>query len=119
MLGSFKRGQDEGRSGCSCRKSSHTKKRGRRTGRRSLGLSNDLSLAKVDPFVQCQRIIDSQGGYSNGIGHAIECQEGYDAFLEMEKMGGKMRDTEDEFVGAPGRDDKTKLVVASRYQPDK
>jgi succinate dehydrogenase/fumarate reductase flavoprotein subunit len=75
-------------------------------------------LANVDPFVQCQRIIDSQSGYSNGIGHAIECQEGYDAFLEIEKTGAKMRDTKDEFVGAPGRDDKTKLVVASRYQPD-
>jgi succinate dehydrogenase/fumarate reductase flavoprotein subunit len=75
-------------------------------------------LANVDPFVQCQRIIDSQSGYSNGVGHAIECQEGYDAFLELEKMGAKMRDTNDEFVGAPGRDDKTKIIVASRYQPD-
>jgi succinate dehydrogenase/fumarate reductase flavoprotein subunit len=33
----------------------------------------------------------------------------------MEKMGAKMRDTRDEFVGAPGRYDETKLVVASRY----
>jgi hypothetical protein len=34
-------------------------------------------LANVDLFVKCQRIIDNQGGYSNGIGHVIECQEGY------------------------------------------
>jgi succinate dehydrogenase/fumarate reductase flavoprotein subunit len=76
-------------------------------------------LTNVDPYVQCQRIIDGQDGYSCGIGHAIECLEGYDAFLEIEKMGGKIRDTEDEFVGAPGRDDKTKIIVASRYSPDR
>jgi succinate dehydrogenase/fumarate reductase flavoprotein subunit len=75
-------------------------------------------LATVDPFVQCQRIIDSQGGYSNGIGHAIECQEGYDAFQELEKMGAKMRDVNDELAGAPGRDSKTKIVVAARYRPE-
>ena len=32
-------------------------------------------------------------------------------------MGGKIRDTEDEYVGCWGRDDKTKLVLAERYQP--
>jgi succinate dehydrogenase/fumarate reductase flavoprotein subunit len=76
-------------------------------------------LMNVDPDEQCRRIIDSFGGYSNGIGHHIECWEGYDAFLEIEKMGGKVRDTDDEYVGAPGRDEKTKLIVASRYLPDK
>jgi len=31
-------------------------------------------------------------------------------------MGAKMRDTNDELVGAHGRDDKTKIVVAARYE---
>ena len=59
-------------------------------------------LINVSPEEKCQRIIDSYGGYSYGIGRDIQCREGYDAFLEMEKMGGKIRDTEDEYVGAPG-----------------
>ncbi|MEJ2110476.1 MAG: FAD-dependent oxidoreductase [Acidobacteriota bacterium] len=33
-------------------------------------------LMNVDPDEQCRRIIDSMGGYSNGIGHHIECWEG-------------------------------------------
>jgi len=76
-------------------------------------------LMNIEPDEQCRSIIDSMGGYSNGIGHHIECWEGYDAFLEMEKIGGKIRDTDDEYVGAPGRDDETKLIVGSRYLPDK
>jgi len=76
-------------------------------------------LMNLTPDEQYRRIMDGFGGHSNGIGHYLECWEGYDAFLEMEKMGGKIRDTEDEYVGAPGRDDKTKLIVASRYLPDK
>ena len=37
------------------------------------------------------------------------------AIQEMEQMGGKIRDTDDEFVGAEGRDDKTKFMVSPRY----
>jgi succinate dehydrogenase/fumarate reductase flavoprotein subunit len=74
-------------------------------------------LMSVSPEEQCQRVIDSYGGYCCGIGRYIQCREGYDAFLELEPMGGKIRDTEDEYVGCWGRDEKTKLVIAERYQP--
>jgi succinate dehydrogenase/fumarate reductase flavoprotein subunit len=74
-------------------------------------------LSNMDPEKRCQSIIDSQGGYACGIGREIQCRESYDTFLEMEKLGCKVRDTDDEYVGAPGRDDKTKIIVAARYQP--
>ena len=41
----------------------------------------------------------SRTQYSNGIAHYIECREGYDRLLDLESMGGKIRDTEDEFEG--------------------
>ena len=72
-------------------------------------------LSKMDPEKRCQSIIDNEGGYACGIGREIQCRESYDTFLEMEKLGCKVRDTDDEYVGAPGRDDKTKIIVAARY----
>lgn len=60
--------------------------------------------------------VNEQDGYSNGIGHYIECQEGYDRLLDMESFGGKIRDTENEFAGAEFRDDETKLMFAYDYQ---
>jgi succinate dehydrogenase/fumarate reductase flavoprotein subunit len=72
-------------------------------------------LAKMTPEQRCQEIIDEYGGYCCGIGRYIQCREGYDAFLELEPMGGKIRDTEGEYVGCPGRDDKTKMIIAERY----
>ncbi len=72
-------------------------------------------LAKMTPEQRCQEIIGEYGGYCCGIGRYIQCRESYDAFLELEPMGGKIRDTEDEYVGCPGRDEKTKMIIAERY----
>jgi succinate dehydrogenase/fumarate reductase flavoprotein subunit len=74
-------------------------------------------LSNMDPETKAQRDIDSDGGYCCGVGRYIQCRESYDALLEIEKMGGKIRDTEDEYVGAWGRDEKTKLILAERSQP--
>ncbi len=60
--------------------------------------------------------VNEQDGYSNGIGHYIECQEGYDRLLDMESFGGKIRDTEGEFKGAEFRDDETGLMFAYDYK---
>ena len=49
--------------------------------------------------------VREQDWYSNGIAHYIECREGYDRLLDMESFGGKIRETEGEFAGAPFRDD--------------
>ena len=48
------------------------------------------------------------GAYGNGIMEYIQAMESYETLLELEKMGGKIRDTDDEFKGAPFRDEKTK-----------
>ena len=60
--------------------------------------------------------IDEQDGYSNGIAHYIECEEGWHRLLDMESFGGKIRDTEGEFKGADFRDDKTGLMFAYDYR---
>ena len=54
--------------------------------------------------------------YGNGITCYILCRESYDALLDMEKMGVKVRDVDDEFIGAEFRDEKTKLMFAYDYE---
>ena len=54
--------------------------------------------------------------YGNGITSYITCQESYDTLLDVEGMGVKVRDVDDEFVGAEFRDEKTKLMFAYDYE---
>jgi len=70
-------------------------------------------LSRADPDKWAQHMTDRP--YCNGIGVQIQCREDYDTLLEMEQMGGKIRDTGDEYVGAEGRDDKTKFMISPRY----
>ena len=70
-------------------------------------------LSRVDPDEWAVHMADQP--YCNGIGIQIQCRENYDTLLEMEQMGGKIRDSEDEYVGAEGRDDETKLMISPRY----
>ena len=70
----------------------------------------------VTPEELVQAMLDDNDGYNNGISHYIECREGWDHLQEIEQMGGKIRDTEDEFVGAEFRDEKTKLMFAYDYK---
>ena len=72
--------------------------------------------SQITPEELTNALIDSHGGYCNGISHYIECREGYDRLLDLETMGGKIRDTENEFVGAEFRDETTKLLFAYDYQ---
>jgi len=72
--------------------------------------------SKVTPEELTQAMIDDNEGYNNGISHYIECREGYDRLLDIEKMGGKIRDSDDEFSGAAFRDEKTKLMFAYDYE---
>ena len=71
---------------------------------------------KISPKEMAEAFIDEQDHYSNGIAHYIECREGYGRLLDMERFGGKIRDTEDEFKGAAFRDDETKLMFAYDYE---
>ena len=54
--------------------------------------------------------------YGNGITSYILFKESYDALLDVERMGVKVRDVDDEFVGAEFRDEKTKLMFAYDYE---
>jgi succinate dehydrogenase/fumarate reductase flavoprotein subunit len=70
----------------------------------------------VTPEELTQAMIEDNDGYNNGISHYIECREGYDRLLDLERMGAKIRDTEDEFKGAEFRDKKTKFLFAYDYK---
>ena len=70
-------------------------------------------LSRVNPDEWAEHMADRP--YCNGIGIQIQCREDFDTLLEMEQMGGKIRDTKDEYVGAEGRDDKTKFMISPRY----
>ncbi|MDO4633637.1 MAG: FAD-dependent oxidoreductase [Eubacteriales bacterium] len=72
--------------------------------------------SKVTPEEIANAYVNEQDWYSNGIAHYIECREGYDRLLDLESFGGKIRDTEDEFMGAEFRDDETKLMFAYDYE---
>ena len=52
-----------------------------------------------------------------GFGHMryIECMESYKTLMDLEKWGLPIRDLDDEFEGAPFRDEKTKLLYAYNY----
>jgi succinate dehydrogenase/fumarate reductase flavoprotein subunit len=69
--------------------------------------------SRVDPDEWAEHMADAP--YSCGIGLQIQCREDWDTLLEMEQMGGKIRDTDDEYVGAEGRYDDTKLMISPRY----
>jgi succinate dehydrogenase/fumarate reductase flavoprotein subunit len=71
--------------------------------------------SRISPQDLTEAMIRANGGFYNGISHFIECREGYDRLLDIEKMGGKVRDTEDEFKGADFRDEATKLLFAYDY----
>ena len=70
-------------------------------------------LSRVDPDEWALHMADRP--YCNGIGIQIQCREDFDTLLEMELMGGKIRDTDNEYIGAEGRDDKTKFMISPRY----
>ena len=70
-------------------------------------------LSNVDPDDWARHMADRP--FCNGIGIQIQCREDWDTLQEMELMGGKIRDTKDEYVGAEGRDEKTKMMISPRY----
>ena len=72
--------------------------------------------SKITPEELVSAMLDDNDGYNNAISHYIECREGWDRLQEIEQMGGKIRDTDDEFAGADFRDEKTKLMFAYDYE---
>lgn len=72
--------------------------------------------SRVTPEELLEAMLEDNEGYNNAISHYIECREGWDRLLDIEQMGGKIRDTEDEYTGADFRDEATKLLFAYDYQ---
>jgi succinate dehydrogenase/fumarate reductase flavoprotein subunit len=72
--------------------------------------------SKVTPEEMTDGTMKLYGGFAIGITRYLTCTESYDTLLEMEKMGVKIRDTEDEFKGAEFRDEETKLLFAYEYE---
>lgn len=79
-----------------------------------LNTPNPCSKITAEECVEWER--ESYGGYCNGLSRYIAARESYDTLLELEKMGGKIRDTEDEFKGADFRDEETKFLFAYDYE---
>jgi len=86
--------------------------------------------SKVDPDDWAKRLVEhpvhagqpptepAPLSYANGIGTQIQCRENYDTLLEIEQMGGKIRDVDDEYLGAEGRYDDTKFMFSPRMSPN-
>jgi succinate dehydrogenase/fumarate reductase flavoprotein subunit len=59
--------------------------------------------------------LEMTGGYTNALSRYIAARESYDTLLELEKMGGVIRDVHDDFKGAPFRDEETKFLFTYDY----
>ena len=75
---------------------------------------NPLSDVTAEEVVDAE--LQDSGGYMNAISRYIAARESYDTLLELEKMGGKIRDLNDEFKGAGFRDEETKFLFAYDYK---
>ncbi len=87
-----------------------------RSGAGGAGVDHWVLTANPCSTITPDEMVDSEwgdsGGYTNAISRYISSREGYDTLLETELMGGKIRDTDDEYVGSILRDDKTKFMFA-------
>ncbi|MBW1799685.1 MAG: FAD-dependent oxidoreductase [Deltaproteobacteria bacterium] len=70
---------------------------------------------KLTPGELARALVDNHGGWNCGIHRYIQCREGYDTLLELEKMGVKIRDSEGEFEGADFRDEQTGFLFGYDY----
>ncbi|MBW1802263.1 MAG: FAD-binding protein, partial [Deltaproteobacteria bacterium] len=69
----------------------------------------------IDTYQGCRSGL-ATGEYGSGAATYILFRESYDALLDMERMGMKIRDVDDEFAGAEFRDEDTKLLFAYDYE---
>ncbi len=75
----------------------------------------DNPASGVSPEELTEALIDNQGGYRNGISTYIQCASAYETLEDMERMGGKVRDTDGDYKGADFRDEASKLLFAYDY----
>ncbi len=72
--------------------------------------------SRVTPEEYAERVRVDCGGYDCGPLRYINAREGWDALLDCERMGVRIRDDAGEFAGARFRDDATRLLFAYDYQ---
>ena len=72
--------------------------------------SNPACKLEIDEYMS------TRGTYANYIAKYIMARDSYDVLCELEEMGVKVRDTEDEFKGADFRDEETKLLFSFDYE---
>ena len=70
----------------------------------------------ITPEEFATAVIEARRGYVCGMTRFIKANQGWDRLQEVEKMGMKIRDDEDEFKGAEFRDEKTKLLFSGNYK---
>ncbi len=75
---------------------------------------NPLSEITAEEVVDTE--LQDTGGYTNAISRYIAARESYDTLLELENLGAKVRDEDDEFKGAEFRDENTKFLFAYDYK---
>lgn len=92
----------------------------KRSGSGGSGCDHWLNTPHPGSSVTAEEVVEWElemtGGYSNVLSRYIAARESYETLLEMEEMGGKIRDTTDEFKGAPFRDENTKFLFAYDYE---
>jgi succinate dehydrogenase/fumarate reductase flavoprotein subunit len=84
-----------------------------------MACSNPCSKISPEEMMEIIKAYNFGGYYysefGNGISCYIQCKESWDTLLDLERMGVKVRDVDDEFAGAEFRDEKTKLLFAYDY----
>ena len=70
--------------------------------------SSEQPEGEKDPFDRCNEFTSKHMEY-------VVINEAYEALLDLEEMGVKIRDTNDDFKGAAFRDEKSKLLFAYDY----
>ena len=72
--------------------------------------------SKISPEEFTESVIQDCSGYDCGLARYVNARDSWDALLDCEQMGMKIRDTDDEYKGADFRDDETKLMFAYDYK---
>ena len=72
--------------------------------------------SQVTPEELTDRVMADSGGYDCGPLRYVNAREGWDALLDCERMGVRIRDLDGEFEGAAFRDPETQLLFAYDYQ---
>ncbi len=71
--------------------------------------------SRVSPEEYTQRVLEDCGGYDCGPLRYVVARESWDALLDCEGMGLRIRDEAGEFTGAEFRDEETGLLFAYDY----